>query len=460
MSDPTRADTGTQELLDGRYVLGECLGEGGMARVHRAEDVVLGRVVAVKMMRESSDPALDSGRLRTESTLLASLAHPSLVTLYDARIVPGERGYLVMELVEGPSLRERTDSGPLPATAVAALGRDLADALATVHAAGIVHRDVKPSNILLAPPGASGAPFRAKLADFGIAYLTDATRLTAPGTVLGTAAYLAPEQVRGAPAGPAADIYALGLVLLESLTGDRAFPHSSGVASVVVRLSQSPGIPDSLPRPWRELLAAMTAMDPFARPSAAAVVDAVTALDAAALAFFAADMPPAPAPDAPEATRRFDALPADAPASASLLTPEGAPPHTRAGARSARRRRRPALVWGAVGASAAGILALALALAPGAGDTVDPAPSISPVAEDEGVAPTDQPSEDESVPETVDTVPEETIVVDPQPDIVPEAPAEPAAPIDAPVDPPGQDNRGPGNNNGDGGNNGNGRGSG
>jgi tRNA A-37 threonylcarbamoyl transferase component Bud32 len=442
MSDPSRADTGTQELLDGRYVLGECLGEGGMARVHRAEDVVLGRVVAVKMMRETSDPDLDSGRLRTESTLLASLAHPSLVTLYDARITPGERGYLVMELVEGPSLRERTDAGPLPATAVATLGRDLGDALATVHAAGIVHRDVKPSNILLAPPGASGAPFRAKLADFGIAYLTDATRLTAPGTVLGTAAYLAPEQVRGAPAGPAADVYALGLVLLESLTGNRAFPHSSGVASVVVRLSQSPGIPDSLPQPWRELLAAMTAMDPFARPSAAAVVDAVTALDAEALAFFAADMPPAPAPDAPEATRRFDALPADPPASAPLLTPEGTPPRTRAGARSARRRRRPALVWGAVGASAAGMLALALALAPGAGDTVDPAPSFSPVAEDEGVARTDQPSEDETVPETVDTEPEESIAVDPEPDIVPEAP------VDAPVDPPGQDNRGPGNNNG------------
>ncbi|WOQ69047.1 serine/threonine-protein kinase [Microbacterium limosum] len=468
MSDPSRADAGTQELLDGRYLLGECLGEGGMARVHRAEDIVLGRVVALKIMRESSDPGLDSGRLRMESTLLASLAHPSLVTLYDAHIAPGKMGYLVMELVEGPSLRERADAGPLPAAAVAALARDLADALATVHAAGIVHRDVKPSNILLAPPGASGAPFRAKLADFGIAYLTDGTRLTAPGTVLGTAAYLAPEQVRGAPAGPAADIYALGLVLLETLTGVRAFPHSTGVESIVVRLSQSPRIPGWLPEPWRELLAAMTAMDPFARPSATAVVESVVTMDAAALAFYAGDVParvhaeePTAAETAIVAVPPAPAPPATEPIKALLVragisVSEPAPPTTRSQHRALRRRRRPALMWGGAAGLAAGLVAVAVALAPTAGGVVDPAPSVTPVAEGGTSEQTPAPEQEAPAGEApqqgaIETVEQNTAVVPAAPEPAaeepapaPEAPApEAPAPADTRNAPSGADDRGP-----------------
>ncbi|MDT0142356.1 protein kinase domain-containing protein [Microbacterium sp. PRC9] len=268
----------TAPLIDGRYRLGDLVGEGGMARVYRAEDVLLGRTVAIKLIRPGIDGA-SSERARSEMTVLASLNHPSLVTLFDASLVPGQPEYLAMEFVDGPTLGARLASGgPLPPHIVGHLGAELAEALHVVHKAGVVHRDIKPSNVLLSPPQIPGARPRAKLADFGIAYLLDTSRITSPGLVIGTVAYLAPEQLRGDPPTPAADIYSLGLVFLEALTGERVHPQGGGMAAAVARLESRPEIPASLDEPWIELLTRMLHPDPSQRPTAAEVAAATGSL--------------------------------------------------------------------------------------------------------------------------------------------------------------------------------------
>ena len=214
-------------VLAGRYRLGPLLGSGGMSFVHRATDQVLGREVALKaLVRTTTDP-IELQRIRSEIDLLATLSHRSLVTLFDAGTTVLEDRtitYLVMELVDGPALDARLALGPLPEPEIARMAQDLAEALVVVHAKGVVHRDLKPANVLLAPSPLPGREFDAKLADFGIASLVDAARLTATGTVLGTAAYLSPEQASGSRVDRPSDIYSLGLVLLEALTGRREFP--------------------------------------------------------------------------------------------------------------------------------------------------------------------------------------------------------------------------------------------
>ncbi|AZC14554.1 serine/threonine-protein kinase [Microbacterium sp. ABRD28] len=285
-------------LLSGRYRVGECIGEGGMARVYRAEDVALGRTVAIKRMRGSIDD--DQPRVRSEMRLLAGLSHPSLVTLLDAHLgdeTPGGDGdFLVMEYVEGPTLAQCLSGGPLPPATAAALTMDLADALHTVHDAGIVHRDIKPSNILLSPSPLPMRQFRAKLADFGIAYLHDGARITSPGLVLGTAAYLAPEQVRGDAPTPAVDVFSLGLVIIEALTGLRAYRRGTGAEALVARLASAPAIPPDLDDGWRELLVAMTSLDPRDRPTALDVAVAASALTSTGVMIAMPPAAPAPAP--------------------------------------------------------------------------------------------------------------------------------------------------------------------
>ena len=265
-------------LLDGRYQLGECIGEGGMAHVYRAQDVWLGRTVAVKLMRGDADAVDSPLRARTEMTVLASLDHPSLVKLLDGSVDPGRPQYLVMEFVDGTNLAECINDGPLPPDLVAHLTVELASALHAVHQAGIVHRDLKPSNVLVESSPAPGSRPRVKLADFGVAYLMDSTRVTTPGMVVGTAAYLAPEQVRGEAIAPPADIYALGLVLLEALTGQRAFPNASGMGAVMARLIDSPTVPQWVGPAWAQLLSRMTATDPAHRPTALEVAEAAAGL--------------------------------------------------------------------------------------------------------------------------------------------------------------------------------------
>jgi uncharacterized membrane protein YgcG len=266
--------------LDGRYRLLEVVGHAGAARLYRAEDTLLGRPVAIKMMRGDANVLASPERLRNEANVLSSLAHPALVTLLDAHLPPGQPGYLVLEFVEGPTLAQRMKDGPLTLEQSARLAGELASGLQCVHAAGFVHRDVKPSNVILTPASLPAVPFHVKLADFSFAQLVDAPRVTTPGMVAGTAAYLAPEQVRGEPAGPPADIYALGLVLLEALTGQRPFGHDSGIGGVLARLLEPPGIPDGLGWAWAELLRRMTDCDPARRPAAEHVLRSVVEIHA------------------------------------------------------------------------------------------------------------------------------------------------------------------------------------
>lgn len=388
-------ETSTAALLDGRYQLGECIGQGGMARVFRAEDIQLGRTVAIKMLRADADTHATPERARMEMALLASLNHPSLVTLFDASIVPGKPEYLVMEFVDGVSLAEELSAGPMAAGEVAAIAAELAAALHVVHEAGIVHRDIKPSNVLLAPTSLPGRRYRAKLADFGVAYLADSTRLTSPGLIIGTAAYLAPEQVRGQPAGPPADIYALGLMLLEVLTGHRAFPHASGIGAVMTRLIEEPVIPEWMGPEWTELLRGMTATDPAARPTALAVLDAVSGLPLA--------IGPAPASAATAEGEPAETVPLALPGGMPIVAPLAAaraPATVTAGSRSTgdpasatppRRRprgRRAAVLLPLAAAGAllcvqigmwVGGMQLQSDVAPVIGPT--PAPSVSTVQE-------------------------------------------------------------------------------
>lgn len=259
-------------LLGGRYELGELLGTGATSRVHRARDTVLERDVAVKVFRHDVE-ASDAARVQTEVRTLASLSHPNLVAVHDAVAVAGPDGrttsYLVMELVDGPTLAACCLDGELPLHRVAEIGSQLAAALAHVHERGIVHRDVKPANILLGSDG------RARLADFGIVRILDEARLTGTGLTIGTAPYLSPEQVRGRDVGPPADVYALGLVLLECLTGRREY-DGGPVECALARLDRRPFIPTTLPAPWPALLDRMTADDAADRPTAVEVAQALT----------------------------------------------------------------------------------------------------------------------------------------------------------------------------------------
>lgn len=262
--------TGQPTLAGGRYALGEVIGRGGMADVYRGRDEVLGRTVAVKWLRSAGGDADATGadaRTRAEGRLLAGLSHPGLVTVFDAG-VEADRPFIVMELIHGASLGAWRGEGRLEPVTVADIGAQLAETLAYVHGQGLIHRDIKPGNVLL--DGAAPSPGRVRLADFGIARLVDATQLTATGLTVGTAAYLAPEQVRGEVISSAVDIYALGLVLLECFTGEREYVGAP-VEAAVARLSRPPRLPDWLPAEWRQLLLSMTASDPAARPEAGVV---------------------------------------------------------------------------------------------------------------------------------------------------------------------------------------------
>jgi len=263
----------TNSLLAGRYRLGRVVGRGGMADVRSAYDELAGRTVAVKLFRTDLDQPESAARREAEGRIARELEHPGLVKVYETSF-DGDRAFLVMELVLGSTLEELSAEGPLPLTQTADLGAQLADTLASVHAAGIVHRDVKPSNVLLASAGRGC--WRTKLTDFGISRKLDATRLTSTGLLVGTARYLSPEQAAGEPAGFASDVYALGLVLLECVTGKKSYPGNI-VETTVARLTRPPDIPATL-GPLGELLTRMTARQPADRPAMAEVATRLRAL--------------------------------------------------------------------------------------------------------------------------------------------------------------------------------------
>jgi serine/threonine protein kinase len=284
-------------LLGERYRLGERIARGGMGSVYRAVDESLGRQVAVKVLRrELADDPTFLERFRREARAAAALSHPGVAGVYDYGELGGS-AFIVMELVEGETLAERiAATGRLPFTEAFAIGEQVARALAAAHAHGLVHRDVKPANVLLGPGGA-------KVTDFGIAKAATSATLTRTGMVLGSANYVAPEQAQGDDVGPAADQYSLGCVLFEAVTGRTPYTGANPVAIATQHVS-SP-VPDpradlpDLPAPAADLIRRALAKHPADRfPSATALAEA---LSTAAIPNQAARQPRPPLPAPPPA---------------------------------------------------------------------------------------------------------------------------------------------------------------
>jgi serine/threonine protein kinase len=259
----------SNHLLGGRYRLGPVIGRGGMGAVYRGVDQILDREVAVKVLYRDGAGSEVLWRQQREIATLARLNHPGLAALYDAGSSPREGGtlsWLVMELIPGPDLGRYLEAGPLALAEMARVGAALGETLNYIHRCKVVHRDVKPGNIMMARYAGDEEP-RPKLADFGIAKLIDGPQLTRPDASLGTAAYLSPEQVAGEDIGPASDVYSLGLVLLQCLTGTVEYPGSP-LESALARTARPPRIPPNLDPQMAGLLAAMTALEPGDRPDA------------------------------------------------------------------------------------------------------------------------------------------------------------------------------------------------
>jgi eukaryotic-like serine/threonine-protein kinase len=367
-----------RRLGDGRYVLDRQLARGGMAAVWLAHDVILERPVAIKVLSDTlAGDAEFLARFRREARVAAGLSHPNLVSVYDFD-AGDQRPYLVMEYVAGGDLRQRLAKGG-EGVEVERLAGELLAALRHIHAAGVLHRDVKPQNVLIGEDG------RAQLTDFGIAQPRDATSITQTGNVLGTERYIAPEVLRGEPPSERSDLYALGMVLAE-----------------VARTGVGFGI-------W-ELIDSLRSEDPLDRPSGAP----------AALAELERATPDHPAPGQP--TQSFEPMPVPpteeveaVPGSAS--TPGAPPPDAPAGRRTAMGNlfsspdRR--LVLGGLGALlVAVVLVVALAIS---GDESDPAEGLGARVQnqgggDEAPAGGDQQQQQQPAPETTQTTPEEPSV--------------------------------------------------
>jgi eukaryotic-like serine/threonine-protein kinase len=259
-------------LLGGRYSLFDVLGTGGMSTVWRGRDEVLGREVAVKVLspQYAADPAFRT-RFEREARHVAALSHPRLVTVFDCG-VDGTTPFIVMELARGRTLRQILDEvGVLPPDDVVTIAAAVCEGLEAAHAAGIVHRDIKPANIVL-----SGG--EVKVLDFGIARLDDSAGRTRTQAVLGTAAYLSPEQAAGQPAGPQADLYALGCVVFEMLTGTPPFTADSEVGVAYRQVHDDPGPPSSrlpgVPAQLDWITTRLLAKNPADRPPGAAAARA------------------------------------------------------------------------------------------------------------------------------------------------------------------------------------------
>ena len=359
-------------LLGGRYELGALLASGGMGRVWRGRDTVLNRPVAIKILRsEFTDDGAFLARFRAEAQHAAALHHPNIASVFDYGEAEdqGERlAYLVMELVDGESLaallarRRRLDV----ATSLRVM-RGTAAALAVAHSAGMVHRDVKPGNVLVGHDGV------VKITDFGIAWSASSVPLTRTGQVIGTAHYLSPEQAQGGRATPASDVYALGTVTYECLAGRRVFEGENSVQIVVKHIREHPDpLPHDVPANVRALVARAMDKDPARRyPDGETLLAAIDAVLAGALP------PPAPA-SARAATPRPAAAgdPAGPTGTAVMPLPVLEPttePHASA---PPPERRRPTAVI--VGALVALLLIAAVVTGIGMLDGSDGTPAASP----------------------------------------------------------------------------------
>ncbi|MFJ9179736.1 serine/threonine-protein kinase [Streptomyces sp. NPDC102360] len=282
-----------------RYRLDASIGQGGMGRVWRAVDEMLDRRVAVKEMRiDGLDP--EDARTRRERTLrearaTARIDHPGVVRVYDV-VDEGERLWIVMELVDGRSLEQLlVEDGPLPADEVARIGLSLAGALRQVHAGGVLHRDIKPGNVLIEGVG----QHRVMLTDFGIAAIQDTKALTMAGMLVGSPDYMAPERVSGHPQGPPSDFWSLGATLCAALGGGSPFSRETTLATLHAVLYEEPQLPygagDLAP-----LLTALLAKEPGDRPDLDRVTRSLTRTQVPAPPPPASPPPPPPVPAAAE----------------------------------------------------------------------------------------------------------------------------------------------------------------
>jgi eukaryotic-like serine/threonine-protein kinase len=255
-------------LLAGRFKLDKPIGSGGFCDVWRATDTVLSRPVAVKLLHPGyADQAEALGRFKAEARHAGSLSHPNIARVYDyGEPAGGQPPYLVMELVDGPSLAGVLAGGPLGAARTMDVVAQAAAGLQAAHAGGLVHRDVKPGNILFAPGG------MVRITDFGIAHAIGSAPVTASGIVMGTPGYIAPERVSGGPAAPASDLYALGIVAYECLAGAPPFTGAALEVATAHRDCPLPALPASVPAEVVAFVMTLTAKDPACRPGSAAEV--------------------------------------------------------------------------------------------------------------------------------------------------------------------------------------------
>ncbi|MFC4943885.1 serine/threonine-protein kinase [Pseudonocardia sp. GCM10023141] len=269
-----RGDAGL--LVGGRYRLHDVLGEGGMGAVWRATDELLGRVVAIKRVRLGSLPPVEAAKARErtmrEARIAAALHHPHVVTIFDV-VIEDDEPWLILEHVPSRSLGEiLREHGTLPPVDVAAIGAQIAAGLAAAHAAGVVHRDVKPDNVLIAHPAGAADPLAGttvKLTDFGISRVAQTSDITAADILSGTPAYLAPEAARGEGTGPRTDMYSLGATLYAAVEGHPPFGRDQGnVLALLTRVGRG-GAPDAgHAGPLTAILRDLVADDPTVRPSA------------------------------------------------------------------------------------------------------------------------------------------------------------------------------------------------
>ena len=264
----TAQDPGAVTLSAGRFTLLEELGRGGMGVVWRARDEVLGRQVAIKQLLPPSGISSGaSGALRTrmlrEARAAAQLSHQNAVTIHDV-LVDEDSVLIVMELVRAVTLSTTVGTGgPLAPARVAAIGLDLLNVLTEAHDRGIIHRDIKPANILVRHDGSI------KLADFGIARFEGDPTLTEAGAIIGTPAYMAPEQIRGLESSPATDLWGLGVTLFYAVEGRSAFGRPSPTAAMAAVLTDPPLTPQRAGSPLGPLLITLLAKDPKDRPTPA-----------------------------------------------------------------------------------------------------------------------------------------------------------------------------------------------
>jgi serine/threonine protein kinase len=340
-------------VMSKRYTLTERIAGGGMGEVWAATDTVLDRAVAVKLL----NPALSQERgfverFRAEARHSAALHHPNITTVFDYD-QDGATAYRVMELVAGQPLSQIiSERAPLSAQETSSILIQAASALEAAHQGGVVHRDVKPANILITPDGT------AKLTDFGISRAVEAVPLTQAGEILGTAQYLSPEQALGQGATASSDIYALGVVGYEMLTGQRPFEADTIVATVLAHVNEpAPPLPDAVPVGVADVIRACLAKAPENRPTrAAAVAHALGMADAAVAS--AAPGRPAPVLALPMRTQIMPAVALPTQDLPTQALPTQALPTQASDLPDRRSRRRPAWFLAAATVAVLGAIAI------------------------------------------------------------------------------------------------------